>query len=93
MGAAAVQFSGQVLHGESNPSKPVPSCGPGHVEISGTGRFAETVTTDPIEMRGASIFFKPEYMRVGRAYPFDFEGASLVAVKRHDGSIDFYHLP
>lgn len=58
-----------------------------------TASSGDTVSTEPIEFVGDRAVFKPERMLVDRSYPFEFLGARMVAVKRADESIDFYHLP
>jgi hypothetical protein len=47
----------------------------------------------PVEHKPDSVIFDPRVMTVDEPYPFKFEGVVMVAVKRADGSLDFYTLP
>lgn len=40
-----------------------------------------------------SVYFNTEAMQVGDPYAFKLKGVPVVAVKRDNGSIDFYELP
>jgi len=56
--------------------------------------FGETDThVSPIETHGEAVYFKPEAMRPNQPYPFEFLGEPIIAVRRDDGTIDFYSLP
>ena len=39
---------------------------------------------------GSKVILNETAMEVGRPYPFILEGVWVVAVKQHDGAIDFY---
>lgn len=47
----------------------------------------------PIEPRGETVYFRPELMAADKPYTFEFLGTPLIAVKRVDGTVDFYQLP
>ena len=91
MSGIATQVIGRPLVGQLEVGSGVRSCSATRMQLSGTG-MAETLSTDPIEMRGESVVFKPENMMPGKSYPFEFRGVSAVAIKRTDGSIDFFHI-
>ena len=68
--------------------------GVGPEQISGLSEIRDPVssTCSPIERRGEAVVFKPEFMAEGRPYFFTFLDVHSVAIKRHDGTIDFYRL-
>jgi len=70
-----------------------------NVFVAGSGEFvANSADTDliartPIQYEGDEVIFSPDHMEVDFPYGFTFLGHSMLAVKRQDGTIDFYYLP
>jgi hypothetical protein len=56
-------------------------------------RRTEMCEPAAIEAAGEGIVVRPEFMPVGKPYLFALLDKNVVAVKRADDSIDFYHVP
>ena len=58
----------------------------------GAHPYAENLLVSPIFKKGKALQFVPQLMQVSRPYPFQFIDWWFVAIKRNDGSIDFFHV-
>ena len=58
----------------------------------GAHPYVENLIVSPIFKKGTALQFVPQRMQVGRPYTFQFIDWWFVAVKRNDGSIDFFHV-
>ncbi len=52
----------------------------------------ERVEKEAVEYRGDQVTLDPSLMRASVPYPYPFAGGYMVAVKRANGSVDFYVL-
>ena len=58
----------------------------------GAHPYVENWFVSPIFKKGKALQFVPQRMQVSRPYPFQFIDWWFVAIKRNDGSIDFFHV-
>lgn len=56
-------------------------------------RETEICEPAPIEASGEGVVIRPEFMAVDQPILFRLLEKNVVAVKRRDDSIDFYHVP
>ena len=63
------------------------------MKVQRSGTIIEAIASNigPIKSSGDSVTVKPEGMEVGRPYVVAFAGQYLIAEKKDDGSVDFFH--
>ena len=87
-----MQVAGRGAEGTARPGRTfsLDESAVGVYVVSNTGEMA---SREPIEAQRDGVILKPELMAYDRPYPFVLLGVSVLAVRRSDESIDFYHLP